>query len=230
MTATQIAVIVFAECCVPTAADDMTSDEAKATIASLFKALGDPHRVRIVNLLATAREAVCVCDLTDFLGLSQPTVSHHMRKLVDAGLLAREQRGVWAYYSSPRRDPTARRGAALRGRNGTMSDVRDEVRERYAAAAKVVATGRAADDNGPTSRAAPTDALPRTVSSLLYDVTTRADLPEDAVLASMGCGTRPWSPSFVRVRPCWTWGPAAASTCCCRPSASARPARRTAST
>ena len=85
MTAKQIEVIEApAQCCVPIAADDMTSDEA-ATIASLFKALGDPHRVRIVNLLATAREAVCVCDLTDFLGLSQPTVSHHMRKLVDAG-------------------------------------------------------------------------------------------------------------------------------------------------
>ena len=70
-----------------------------------------------------------------------------------------------------------------------MNDVRDEVRERYAAAAKVVATGRAADDNGPdiTSCAdgcAPEDGLGVT----LYDVTTRADLPEDAVLASMGCG------------------------------------------
>jgi ArsR family transcriptional regulator len=117
MTATQIAMIETpAECCVPIAADDMTSDEA-ATIASLFKALGDPHRVRIVNLLATAREAVCVCDLTDFLGLSQPTVSHHMRKLVDAGLLAREQRGVWAYYSL-RQDTIRRLGELLRFEEG----------------------------------------------------------------------------------------------------------------
>lgn len=117
MTATQIAVIETpAECCVPIAADDMTSDEA-ATIASLFKALDDPHRVRIVNLLATAREAVCVCDLTDFLGLSQPTVSHHMRKLVDAGLLAREQRGVWAYYSL-RHDAIRRLGEVLRFEEG----------------------------------------------------------------------------------------------------------------
>lgn len=113
MVATQIGVIEApAQCCVPIAADDMTSDEA-ATIASLFKALGDPHRVRIVNLLATAREAVCVCDLTDFLGLSQPTVSHHMRKLVDAGLLTREQRGVWAYYSL-RHDAIRRLGEVLR--------------------------------------------------------------------------------------------------------------------
>ena len=87
-----------AQCCVAIDHDGMTTDEA-ATTASLFKALGDPHRVRIVNMLATARKAVCVCDLTGFLGLSQPTVSHHMRKLVDVGLLHRQQRGVWAYYS-----------------------------------------------------------------------------------------------------------------------------------
>ena len=67
--------------------------------ARLFKALGDPARVRIVNLLATSGEPVCVCELTEPLGLSQPTVSHHLKKLTDAGLLAREQRGVWAHYT-----------------------------------------------------------------------------------------------------------------------------------
>jgi ArsR family transcriptional regulator len=101
-----------AQCCVPLTATDMTAGDADTT-ASLFKALGDAHRVRIVNLLATAREAVCVCDLTGFLGLSQPTVSHHLRKLVDAGLLAREQRGVWAYYSL-RHDAVRRLGDTLR--------------------------------------------------------------------------------------------------------------------
>jgi ArsR family transcriptional regulator, arsenate/arsenite/antimonite-responsive transcriptional repressor len=113
MATTQVRMIEApAQCCVPLTATDMTAGEA-ATTASLFKALGDPHRVRIVNLLATAREAVCVCDLTAFLGLSQPTVSHHMRKLVDAGLLAREQRGVWAYYSL-RDDAVTRLGNVLR--------------------------------------------------------------------------------------------------------------------
>jgi ArsR family transcriptional regulator, arsenate/arsenite/antimonite-responsive transcriptional repressor len=97
--------------CVPIDRDGMTIREA-VTTASVFKALGDPHRVRIVNMLATAREAVCICDLTGFLGLSQPTVSHHMRKLVDAGLLAREQRGVWAYYSL-RDDALRRLGSVL---------------------------------------------------------------------------------------------------------------------
>lgn len=105
-----------AQCCVPLAAEDMTIGDAEAT-ASLFKALGDAHRVRIVNRLATAEEAVCVCDLTEFLGLSQPTVSHHMRKLVDAGLLAREQRGVWAYYSL-REDAIRRLGGVLRFEEG----------------------------------------------------------------------------------------------------------------
>lgn len=89
------------QCCVPLRAPRLTDEEAVAT-AALFKALADPNRVRIVNLLAAAGEAVCVCDLVDALGVSQPTVSHHLRKLVDAGLLMREQRGTWAYYSLDR--------------------------------------------------------------------------------------------------------------------------------
>jgi ArsR family transcriptional regulator, arsenate/arsenite/antimonite-responsive transcriptional repressor len=85
-------------CCRPLDAPSLSADEAEAT-AQLFKALGDPARVRILNVLATTEEPVCVCELTPALGLSQPTVSHHLRKLTEAGLLAREQRGVWAYYS-----------------------------------------------------------------------------------------------------------------------------------
>ena len=85
-------------CCTSLAAPSMSQEEASAT-AALFKALADPARVRIVNMLATAGEGVCVCDLTPELGLSQPTVSHHLRKLADAGLLQREQRGTWAFYS-----------------------------------------------------------------------------------------------------------------------------------
>src|SRR5215210_7064062 len=85
-------------CCGSLAADSLGDDEAAAT-AELFKALGDPARVRIVNLLATSHEPVCACELDDPLGLSQPTVSHHLKKLVDAGLLEREQRGRWAYFT-----------------------------------------------------------------------------------------------------------------------------------
>ena len=88
-------------CCAPLAAPVLDEDEAVAT-AALFKTLGDPARVRIVNLLATSDEPVCACELYEPLGLSQPTVSHHLRKLTDAGLLAREQRGKWAYFSLKR--------------------------------------------------------------------------------------------------------------------------------
>ena len=82
----------------PLGAPSLTDAEAEAT-ARVFKALADPHRVRIVNLLATSPDPVCVCEFTGPLGLSQPTVSHHLKKLMDAGLLEREQRGTWAYYS-----------------------------------------------------------------------------------------------------------------------------------
>ena len=85
-------------CCAPLGAPTLDEEEALAT-AELFKALGDPARVRIVNLLATAEGSVCACDLYEPLGLSQPTVSHHLKKLTDAGLLEREQRGKWAYFS-----------------------------------------------------------------------------------------------------------------------------------
>ena len=85
-------------CCAPLAASILSDDEAGAT-AELFKALADPARVRIVNTLATRGEPVCICELIEPLGLSQPTVSHHVKKLTDAGLLEREQRGKWAYLS-----------------------------------------------------------------------------------------------------------------------------------
>ena len=92
MTETTIA------CCAPLAAATLDEEEALAT-ADLFRTLGDPARVRIVNRVATSGEAVCACELYGPLGLSQPTVSHHLKKLTDAGLLDREQRGRWAYFS-----------------------------------------------------------------------------------------------------------------------------------
>lgn len=88
-------------CCAPLGAPTLDEDEAVAT-AELFKALADPARVRIVNLLATSSEPVCACELYEPLGLAQPTVSHHLKKLTDAGLLGREQRGKWAYFSLQR--------------------------------------------------------------------------------------------------------------------------------
>jgi len=85
-------------CCAPVAGSGLSDAEAEAT-AHLFKALADPARVRILNVLATQRDAVCGCDLEAPLDLSQPTVSFHLKKLHEAGLLDREKRGVWVYYS-----------------------------------------------------------------------------------------------------------------------------------
>src|SRR2546423_1613399 len=87
-----------AACCAPVAAPDITTEQAQ-TLADVFKALADPTRVRIVNVLLNAEEPVCVCEFTPHLGLSQATVSFHLAKLRRAGLLDREQRGTWAYYS-----------------------------------------------------------------------------------------------------------------------------------
>ena len=97
MTALELAEAPL-DCCAPVAGERLSNEEADAT-ARLFRVLGDPTRVRILNLLATTGEPVCVCHLIEPVGLSQPTVSHHLKTLVDAGLLDREQRGKWAYFS-----------------------------------------------------------------------------------------------------------------------------------
>ena len=82
-------------CCGPGTAVLARADAA--ALALVFKALADPTRVAIVNRLAAAPE-VCVCDLTAAFDLSQPTVSHHLRLLREAGLVEAERRGTWAYY------------------------------------------------------------------------------------------------------------------------------------
>lgn len=85
-------------CCSTAATSALTAEEA-TPVARTFKALGDPARVRLLSLIAASDGGeACICDLTAPVGLSQPTVSHHMKLLVDAGLVTREQRGKWAYY------------------------------------------------------------------------------------------------------------------------------------
>lgn len=90
---------VAGACCTPLTSGALGDDEA-VRLARLLKALADPTRLRLVSLIAAQenREA-CVCDLTEPVGLGQPTVSHHLKILVDAGILHREKRGVWAYFS-----------------------------------------------------------------------------------------------------------------------------------
>ncbi|MBS4752429.1 helix-turn-helix transcriptional regulator [Nocardioides sp. zg-ZUI104] len=87
-----------AACCSTVVGGVLDVDQAQQ-LAKTFKALGDPTRVRLLSLIAAQPEReACICDLTDPVGLSQPTVSHHMKQLVDAGLVVREQRGRWAFY------------------------------------------------------------------------------------------------------------------------------------
>jgi ArsR family transcriptional regulator, arsenate/arsenite/antimonite-responsive transcriptional repressor len=98
------------DCCAPFAAEVLSAEEATAT-AALFSALGNPARVRIVNLLASSEEPICLCNLIEPLGLAQATVSQHLSRLVETGLVNREERGKWSYFSL---DPSAfERVAAL---------------------------------------------------------------------------------------------------------------------
>lgn len=87
------------ECCTPLAGASL--DERRAgELESVLKALADRHRLRIVNLLLRAGgEPVCVCEIQPLLGLSQGTVSHHLKQLLDAGVVARETRGTYSYFS-----------------------------------------------------------------------------------------------------------------------------------
>lgn len=87
-----------AACCSPITEDSLGARQAQ-DLARAFKALADPARLRLLSLVAAADDGeACVCDLTAPLSLSQPTVSHHLKILVDAGFLTRSKRGTWAYY------------------------------------------------------------------------------------------------------------------------------------
>jgi ArsR family transcriptional regulator len=87
-----------ATCCAPLAEARLSAEEAQE-LARRLKALADPARLQLVSMLmASDGQEACTCDLTEPLGLSQPTVSHHLKKLTDAGIVVRERRGVWTYY------------------------------------------------------------------------------------------------------------------------------------
>lgn len=86
------------DCCVPLAREPLSEDQATG-LARVFKALGDPVRLRIVSIVAGHQGGeACVCDLTASFELSQPTISHHLKVLKDVGLLTSERRASWVYY------------------------------------------------------------------------------------------------------------------------------------
>jgi ArsR family transcriptional regulator len=87
-----------AACCPPLSAQPLTAGQAEQ-IAPMLKALADPVRLRLMSLVASHEGGeACICNLNDAFDLSQPTISHHMKVLHDAGLVDREKRGVWVYY------------------------------------------------------------------------------------------------------------------------------------
>lgn len=91
--------IVDAACCAPLIREPLSASAA-IDLARSLKAIADPARLRLLSMVAAhSGGEACVCDLTEPLGLSQPTVSHHLKILVDAGLLTRDKRGVWAYFT-----------------------------------------------------------------------------------------------------------------------------------
>jgi ArsR family transcriptional regulator, arsenate/arsenite/antimonite-responsive transcriptional repressor len=86
-------------CCAPLTREALDAENAD-NLARALKALADPARLRLISIVAASDGAeACVCDLTEPLGLSQPTVSHHLKVLVEAGFLTRSKRGTWAYYA-----------------------------------------------------------------------------------------------------------------------------------
>jgi len=87
------------ECCTTLVGEPISAGQA-AELAHTLKALADPARLRLVSIVAAHEGGeACVCDLTDPLGLSQPTISHHLKVLVDAGIFTRDKRGKWAFYA-----------------------------------------------------------------------------------------------------------------------------------
>lgn len=106
---TTLELIATPVCCAPLTSEPVSAAEAEA-VANALKALADPARVRIMSIVSSHVDGeACVCDLQDALGLSQPTVSHHLKVLVEAGFLKRSKRGTWAFYSLV---PTALDGIA----------------------------------------------------------------------------------------------------------------------
>lgn len=86
-------------CCAPLLREPLTAAQAE-DLARILKALADPTRLQLVSMVASHEGGeACVCDLTDPLGLTQPTISHHLKVLVDAGIFSRDKRGKWAYYA-----------------------------------------------------------------------------------------------------------------------------------
>ncbi|MBI1350908.1 MAG: metalloregulator ArsR/SmtB family transcription factor [Actinomycetales bacterium] len=95
-----LAEVTAGPACCPSGLSEPIDRDTAEELARLLKAVADPARLQLLSLLRSREDcAACVCDLTEPLGLSQPTVSHHLKVLVEAGILSREKRGYWTWYS-----------------------------------------------------------------------------------------------------------------------------------
>ena len=98
MSNKELPVLQAPDCCTPMVRSPLSEEDAKA-LAGVFKALSDPVRLRLLSLIASFEGGeACVCDLTGPFDVSQPTISHHLRVLREAGLIDCERRGTWVYY------------------------------------------------------------------------------------------------------------------------------------
>src|SRR3954470_7426293 len=97
MAARRSATLDPVACCTPVRTESLDQEEAEL-LAQSFAALADPIRLRLLSVITSSKGEVCACDLVEPSGRSQPTVSHHMKILVDAGLVTREKRGLWVWY------------------------------------------------------------------------------------------------------------------------------------
>ena len=182
-------------CCAALSASALTEDEAHAT-AELFKVLGDPTRVRIVNLIATTGGPVCACDFNDVLDLAQPTISHHLKKLTEAGSArARAARQVGLFLVEARRRREARGGRrserSVLLMSTTADELREEVRRRYAESATRSWKARAR----PAAEAVP--AVPRSTKARRSCSAGRSTTPASATRSPR---PRPWPRSAVATR------------------------------
>src|SRR4029077_15649648 len=93
-------------CCNPVAPP--LADDVAERLADLYRAIGDPTRVQILHILKAAKDPVCVCDFTASFDLGQPTISHHLAKLREAGLIVSQKKGIWALFALARHPPPGR--------------------------------------------------------------------------------------------------------------------------
>ncbi len=188
-------------CCEPVVYPDVQRDHA-VRMAEVAKALGDPIRLQLVDVLRKHAGKVCVCELVPLFEVSQPTLSHHLKRLRDAGIIDCERQGLWAYYfvipdslagAFNMADVTSNStGCCTQPRKANAApatnDVRSQVRERYAAAARSIA-----DNESGAGCCAPsvhlTDAAGDVVfGAALYGAGEATQATGAAVAASLGCG------------------------------------------